>query len=57
MDDAVCIATFLMSLFFTEPSVTGCVVMSKSKKFCFSVVSTPFSVRFLARRSRTFFSW
>ena len=39
-----------------DPSVTGCVVMSNSRKFCFSVVRTPFSVRFLARRSLTFFS-
>lgn len=32
-------------------------VISNSKKFCFSVVSTPFSTRFLASLSRTFFSW
>mmetsp|Transcript_15214 Transcript_15214/g.45237 ORF Transcript_15214/g.45237 Transcript_15214/m.45237 type:complete len:216 (+) Transcript_15214:634-1281(+) len=31
--------------------------MSKSRKFCFSVVRTPFSTKFLARRSRTFLSW
>lgn len=38
-------------------SVSGWVVMSKRRKFCFSVVRTPFSTRFLASRSRTFFNW
>ena len=35
--------TFLISFVFCTLSVTGWVVMSNSKKFCFSVVSTPFS--------------
>ena len=46
--------TFLINLFLTVESVRGCVVMSNNKKFCFSVVNTPFSVKFLASRSRTF---
>lgn len=35
--------TFLINLVFCTLSVTGWVVMSNSRKFCFSVVSTPFS--------------
>ena len=31
--------TFRTSLCFAEPSVTGCVVMSNRRKFCFSVVN------------------
>lgn len=49
--------TFFTNRHLTTLSLSGCVVMSNSKKFCFSVVSTPFSTRFLAKRSRTFFSW
>lgn len=32
-------------------------VISNKRKFCFSVVRTPFSTKFLAKRSLTFFSW
>ncbi len=49
--------TFLTSRVFMILSVSGWVVMSNRRKFCFSVVRTPFSTKFLARRSRTFFSW
>lgn len=49
--------TFLMRRCLMLLLVRGCVVMSNSKKFCFSVVRTPFSTRFLASRSRTFLSW
>ena len=33
--------TFRTSLCFAVPSVTGCVVISNKRKFCFSVVNTP----------------
>lgn len=49
--------TFRTSTFLICEFISGCVVMSKKKKFCFSVVKTPFSTRFFARRSLTFFSW
>ena len=51
------VCTFLTRRVFIMLSVRGCVVMSNKRKFCFSVVRTPFSTRFLARRSRTFFNW
>lgn len=51
------ILTFFTSLVLIILSVRGCVVMSKTRKFCFSVVRTPFSTRFLASLSRTFRSW
>lgn len=49
--------TFLIRRCLILLLVSGCVVMSKRRKFCFSVVRTPFSTRFLARRSRTLRSW
>lgn len=49
--------TFLMSRCLMILLVRGCVVISNSRKFCFSVVRTPFSTKFFARRSRTFRSW
>ncbi len=48
--------TFFTNRHLITLSFNGCVVISNNKKFCFSVVSTPFSTKFLARRSRTFFS-
>lgn len=38
----------LINFALTPESFNGCVVMSNNKKFCFSVVKTPFSTRFLA---------
>ena len=38
-------ATFFIVRSLIDWSATGCVVISKSKKFCFSVVKTPFSTR------------
>lgn len=49
--------TFLRRRHFTVLSLNGCVVISNNRKFCFSVVKTPFSTKFLAKRSRTFFNW
>lgn len=49
--------TFLIRRCLILLLVRGCVVMSNNRKFCFSVVRTPFSTRFLARRSRTLRSW
>lgn len=49
--------TFLTSRVFARLSVSGCVVISKRRKFCFSVVKTPFSTRFFASLSLTFFNW
>lgn len=49
--------TFLTNLVLAWLSVNGWVVISNNKKFCFSVVHTPFSTKFLANLSRTFFNW
>lgn len=49
--------TFFTSFCLMTLSVSGCVVISNNKKFCFSVVSTPFSTRFLANLSRTLRNW
>lgn len=49
--------TFLIRRCLMLLLVRGCVVISNSRKFCFSVVRTPFSTRFFASRSRTFRSW
>ncbi|KAG9480841.1 hypothetical protein GDO78_010224 [Eleutherodactylus coqui] len=49
--------SFFTSRCFSVVLVTGWVVMSKSRKFCFSVVRIPFSTKLLAMRSRTFLSW
>jgi len=51
------LTTFLSSLTLASLSVNGCVVISNKRKFCFSVVRTPFSTKFFANRSLTFFSW
>jgi len=51
------LVTFFTRRDLATLSVRGCVVISNNRKFCFSVVRTPFSTRFLASLSRTFFSW
>ena len=49
--------SFFTSRCFSVVLVTGWVVMSNRRKFCFSVVRIPFSTRFFAILSLTFLSW
>ena len=49
--------SFVTSRCFSVVLVTGWVVKSNRRKFCFSVVRIPFSTRFFAILSLTFLSW